>query len=323
LALAPRTCEDCGLWVERGAWQRARELASRYMLLIGSNPVFACRANLNRSRGFDEATSPMTASRDGCTRRAWSIDWACLFVPGHSGRELCAFWAVLAALVLLVLAAPSGAFAGARVSPLDRAATRAFLEARYVYEQALIASAPASKAAEEGLASTVGGECPGVLANAPYGTLETLFESPLRSRSPRQMGEAHRESRQLGDLQGELSIALGLPLIEPDRQAARAYARAVGSLRWRNNNLTVLERTGAAELEWELRRTPPDVCADMRVWAASRYRTLSPATKALIREREGVLSPVFYVLRELLALSPTSIPCWSTRDRARGLWRGR
>jgi hypothetical protein len=187
--------------------------------------------------------------------RAWcvaarKIEWACLLLPGYRGRELRVFWMVLAALFLLVLAAPSGAFASTRVTPLDRAATRALLEARYVYEKALVASAPASKAAEEGLASTLGSECPGVLANTPYGTLKTLFESPLRSRSPRQMGEANRERRQLDDLQGELSIALGLPLIEPDRQAARAYARALRSLRWSNNALTVLERTSAAELEW-------------------------------------------------------------------------
>lgn len=122
------------------------------------------------------------------------------------------------------------------------------------------------------------------------------------------MGEANRENRQLGDLQGELSIALGLPLIEPDRQAARAYARAVRSLRWSNNTLTVFERTGAAELEWELRSAPPNVCADTRAWVASGYKTLSPATKALIRERETVLSPVFYVLRELLASFPHSDP---------------
>lgn len=267
------------------------------------------RVRLPGSRGFDEdAASSMTAFRESCVGRAGSIDWACLLLPGHRGRELCTFWAVLAALFLLVLAAPSGAFASARVTPLDRAETRALLEARYVYEQALVASAPASKAAEEGLASTLGGECPGVLANAPYGTLKTLFESQLRSRSPRQMGEANRENRQLGDLQGELSIALELRLIEPDRQAASAYARAVRSLRWNNNALTVLERTGAAELEWELRSAPPNVCADTRAWVASGYKTLLPATKALIREREAVVSPVFHVLRELLASFPNSDP---------------
>lgn len=211
---------------------------------------------------------------------------------------------VTTALFLLALVAPTGAFAGARVTPQDRAATRALLEARYTYEQALLVGAPASRAAAEGLASSLGGECPGVLVGAPHETLNTLLESPRRSQSPRQMGESNRERRQWSDLQGELALALDLPVIEPDRQAARAYARAVGSLRWSNNALTALERTGATELEWELRRAPPDACTDMRVWVASGYKTISPATKALIREREAVVSPVFHVLRELLASSP-------------------
>jgi hypothetical protein len=219
------------------------------------------------------------------------------------GREFRAFWAGLAALFLLVLAVPGGAFASARVTPRDRAATHVLLAARYAYEQALVASAPAAKAAEEGLAGTLGGECPGVLAGAPQETLRPLFASPPRSRSPRQMGEANRESRQLRDLRGELSLALGLPLIDSDRQAALAYARAVESLRWSSNAVTVLEHTGAAGLEWELHSAPPQVCADMKVWVSSGYKALSPATKTLTREQEVVVIRLFQALSELLTSS--------------------
>jgi hypothetical protein len=222
--------------------------------------------------------------------------------------ECRAFWTVLAGLFLLVLAVPSGAFASARITPRDRAATRAYLEARYVYVQALVASAPAAKAAEEEFASILGGECPGVLAGAPQETLRTLFASSSRSRTPRQMGEANRESRQLGDLQGELLLALGLPLVNSDARAALAYARAVQSLRWSSNALTVLEHTGAAGLEWELHSAPPQVCADMKAWVSSGYKTLSPATKTLMREREAVATPLFRALRELLTSSHNRDP---------------
>src|ERR1700733_14384147 len=75
-------------------------------------------------------------------------------------------WIGLAVLFLPALAAPTGAFAEAGVTSQDRAATRALFEARYTYEQALLASAPASRVATEGLASGLGGECPGVLAGA-------------------------------------------------------------------------------------------------------------------------------------------------------------
>jgi hypothetical protein len=221
-------------------------------------------------------------------------------------------WIGLGVFLLLALAAPTGAFAGAGVTSQDRAATRALLEARYTYEQALLASAPASRAATEALASSLGGECPGVLAGAPNETLSTFLESPSHSesppQSPRQRGESNREGRQLSELQGELELALGQLPIEADRQAALTYARAVSSLRWSNNTVTALERTGAAALEWQLQSVPPDVCADMKAWVASGYRTLSPATKVLVREREAVVRPLLRVLRERVGSLPGTDP---------------
>ena len=221
-------------------------------------------------------------------------------------------WIGLAVLFLPALAAPTGAFAGAGVTSQDRAATRALLEARYTYEQALLASAPASRAATEGLASSLGGECSGVLAGAPHETLSTLLESPLHSesppQSPRQRGESNRERRQLSDLQSELALALELPPIEADRQAALAYARAVGTLQWSNSYLTELARIGAATLERQLQSAPPEVCADMKAWVASGYQTLSTATKVLIHEQETMDRPLLRVLRERLASLPGTDP---------------
>lgn len=49
--------------------------------------------------------------------------------------------------------------------------------------------------------------------------------------------------------------------------------------------------------EQVLQREAPAVCADMRAWVASGYRTLSPATKAFIREREIELATVYGYLR--------------------------
>jgi hypothetical protein len=227
-------------------------------------------------------------------------------------RALCVLWIGLAAFFLPALAAPTGAFAGAGVTSQDRAATRALLEARYTYEQALLASVPASRAATEGLASSLGGECHGVLAGAPHETLGTLLASPPHSelppQSPRQMGESNRERRQLSELQSELGLALEQPPIEADRQAALTYARAVSSLRWSNNTVTALERASAAALEWQLQSVPPGVCADMKAWVGSGYRTLAPATKILIREQEAVNRPLLRVLRERVASLPDADP---------------
>jgi hypothetical protein len=233
-------------------------------------------------------------------------------------------WVGLAVLFLPALAAPTGAFASAPVTSQDRDATRALLEARFTYEQALLASAPASRAATEGLASGLGGECPGVLAGALQETPSTLLESPLHSesppQSPRQMGESNRERRQLSDLQSELGLALEQAPIEADRQATLAYARAVGPLRWSNSYLTELARIGAATLERQLQSAPPDVCADMKAWVASGYQTLSTVTKALIREQETVDRPLLRVLRERIAgpagLVDPLLPYEGSREKA-------
>jgi hypothetical protein len=231
-----------------------------------------------------------------------------------------ASWIALAAFFLLALAVPAGAFAGAGVTSQDRAATRALLEARYTYEQALLASAPASRAAAEQVADGLGGECPGALAGAPHETLDTFFESPGRSESARQVGESNRERRQWSDLQGELALALELRVSEADRQAALLYVRTVRSLRWSNNAVTALEHAGAGTLEWRVQSAPPAVCADMKAWAASGYKTLSPATKILISEREAVDRPLLRVLRQrrvsLPGLSDPLLAYEGSREKA-------
>lgn len=183
-----------------------------------------------------------------------------------------------------------------------------------------MANAPASKAAVEGVVSGLGGECPGVLAGAPHETPGTFLGSPEPSRSTRQNGESTRELRQQSDLEGELSLALELPRIEADRQAALAFAHTVKSLRWSNSAVTALEHTDAGALEWILASSAPAVCADMKAWVASDYRTLSPATKILIGEREAIVSrPLLRVLRERtgsVAGSEPLLPYEGSREKA-------
>ena len=202
-----------------------------------------------------------------------------------------------AALGLLVLATPWAAQARERVSSQDRAATRAYLEAELTYQRALTAGAPAANAGFEHLADGLIGECQGVLVGAPRESAKALFES--RKQTPRQTGESNRARRQLSDLQLELTVALTLPTIDADRQAAIAYARAIQSVRWSNTTLTMLEHERAALMEWQLQLAAPGACADMKAWQASGYRTLSPATKTFASEEEAREEPLSLLTREL------------------------
>jgi hypothetical protein len=164
------------------------------------------------------------------------------------------------------------------VNPADVAATHAYLEAIYAYEQVVATNAGASKAAFESAANAIAAECPAVLANMPAQKRGLLPEGPS-PQAPRAAGEANRRERQLQELENELQVAPRLASEQIDRQAAPAFASAVASLSWSNPKITVLVRQAAEELTRSAGTVPPAVCADMRAWVASGYRTLGTGTK--------------------------------------------
>jgi hypothetical protein len=185
------------------------------------------------------------------------------------------------ALLPALIAAGTVSPASAHVSPQDAAATHAYVEAGYTYAQAVVANLPVSRAAFEGLTNKIVGECPGVLAGAP----SALGFTESNSSTARRSAELRREEGQAGLLQAELDSALGLAFAQPNHQAAQTYAASVMPLQWSDATLTGLVRQHVAELQERLGLTAPDVCADMRAWVASGYRTLSIASKEF-RDRE-------------------------------------
>ena len=130
--------------------------------------------------------------------------------------------AVLVAVcgALLWAGAPLAAGKGSHVTPADRAATRALLEARLAYVRAQIASAPATAAALGALDGALEKEYPGVMIGAPHDTLSGLF-SRENGRGPkptaRQEGEEEkRHDRQFSTLQSELEAAQSATELAPD-----------------------------------------------------------------------------------------------------------
>jgi hypothetical protein len=168
------------------------------------------------------------------------------------------------------------------VSPQDAAATRAYLEAGYTYEQAVVANLPASKAAAEGYANKIGSECPGALASAQAAEHADL------GGGARQFGESIRESEQLNKLEGEAGFALLPTWLQPDRQAAATLVGAVMALRWSNPTLTRLVHLYIAQFEEGFEAEAPNVCADIEAWVSSGYKTLSAGTKAFLSQREAL-----------------------------------
>jgi hypothetical protein len=202
--------------------------------------------------------------------------------PGPHG-QMPRRWAVLAIAATVSLGLPSSAPAS---SAADTAATRTYLQARYAWYQAVAANLPASMAATEAFAAKIGGECAGVMAGAP-----PEWRSPS---SAKRLGEFKRETAQLGDLEEELSFTLESPQLQPDHQATLALVSTVMSLSWSSPTLTRqahLDITEFEEQREQLERNPPAVCADMKAWVSSDYKTLSAGTKEFVRQREAPVMP--------------------------------
>jgi hypothetical protein len=236
------------------------------------------------------------------------------------------------AVVLLSLAcacAATAASASAHVSPVNAAATHAYLLAMNSYEEAQVANQDRSTATIEAAAAQIAGECPGILTNAPggegalaFGFVGPISQSPSEAEpSPRVKGERSRQSKQQGDLKLELSIALASGQAQPNREAAEALAHATASLRWSDPALTLHVHLSVAVAQEAFALQAPDVCSDMKTWVTSGYKTLAPASKQLATREQTLLVRAF----ELAAISekdaiqplPKSLaPYEDARDRA-------
>jgi hypothetical protein len=189
--------------------------------------------------------------------------------------------AVAASAIALSLTASIPRAVAAPVKPADRAATHAYLLANVALWRAVAASQNEALASTRALAARIGGECPGVLAGAPTG--EGIGSPGAPPPTSRQIGESNRQREQLGELTQEVEAALGSTASSPARSpAVVAFIAAVRPLRWSKPAITQGVQRYLTLLE-TIEPTPHniDVCADMRAWVASGYRTLSPATKAL------------------------------------------
>ncbi len=210
------------------------------------------------------------------------------------------------AIVLVATAvyavAPGAASAGsprAVSTPADRAAVHAYFLDIYAYVQAVAGAAPALTGAYEGAASMIASKCPSVLVGAPQGN-EIEVGSSIPQRTARQRGEERRQSTQLSDLEGELAMELAAAEQEPRRPTVTALLANLKALPQGGPVLSQVVRGTTIELEEEQRVESTDVCADMKAWAASGYRTLSAASRGIALKREAEFVEFF---RDLSMLS--------------------
>ncbi len=158
-----------------------------------------------------------------------------------------------AAVTTAVLIVPGLQPATATAAGGDAAATSAYLRANYELLRVARSHLRVSEAAPRGILGQVRRDCPQAAANSPQ----------------------NEQSERLSDeLIGNMVIVAG----KPDLSAIRSFIGAVSGLHWSNARLTSTIRSYAAKLKVMVGLSAPDLCGDIRAWAASGFTTLPSAT---------------------------------------------
>jgi hypothetical protein len=151
--------------------------------------------------------------------------------------------------VLALAAAPPAALANSG----NAAATRAYIKANYALVRAARSNLAAGNAALKSLVRQITGECPLAAAESP-------------------------ENHDAEQLSNEVAGAMTVVVYRPDAAAVAVFARAVRGLRWSNRALTRTVKTYTAQLKGLATLATPDVCGDVKAWAASGYQALPAST---------------------------------------------
>jgi hypothetical protein len=141
--------------------------------------------------------------------------------------------------------------------PSNIAATRSYLRARHAYEQAITGDGPRDRASANAFVGQVTAGCRNVLSGPPPG-------------------------KATEEIAREAGFAVGQAFESPERRPTIAFARKIERLRWTSRLLTYYVRGFAAETRAMAELVAPDLCADARAVAASRYKTVPTTTTRYI-----------------------------------------
>jgi hypothetical protein len=164
-------------------------------------------------------------------------------------------------LSLALAVAPASALAKATGRPKqsDVAATDAYIQADYALVHTARVNMKTGEAALEAIRGKLSGECPKAAAASP-------------------------ENEAAEHLSNEVIGAMSVVFIHVDTQAVESFAATVGHLSWSNQQLTRKVSAYAGKLKALDVLAMPDVCGDVRAWAASGYKTLPASTTQFDRQ---------------------------------------
>jgi len=152
----------------------------------------------------------------------------------------------------LLMGAPASATAA---SSRDIQATHAYVEAAYRALHAVVTTWPKVEASIRKLDGRFQAECPHV-------------------------GEGSPQDEEEQKLSHEVAGALWATGYHTDASIEQGFVRAIAPLRWSNPVVNRSARKLVASLNAMVALTIPDVCADVRAWAAGGYKAVPASTAA-------------------------------------------
>jgi hypothetical protein len=161
-------------------------------------------------------------------------------------------------LTLLALASGVASAPPAALAAGDNAvATQRYLQANYALVRVARSHLAVSEAGPVHVLAKVQQECPQAGAGSP--------QNP--------------ESTQMSD---EIIGAMVISAEQPDLQAIKTFIHAVAGLSWSNHALTSAVRAYAGELETVQGLGAPNLCGEVRAWAANSFHALPASTVAFV-----------------------------------------
>jgi hypothetical protein len=159
---------------------------------------------------------------------------------------------LLLAIAAALACVPSTALAASNVT-----AAQSYLQADYALVRVADSHLATSEAAPLHILAQVQRECPLAGASSP--------QDP--------------ESTQMSD---EVIGAMVTSAAQPDLVAIKTFVRAISGLSWSSRGLTGAVRAYAGKLKTLLSLAVPDLCGDVKAWAASGFQTLPASTVAFV-----------------------------------------
>jgi hypothetical protein len=166
---------------------------------------------------------------------------------------------IIICAVLALGVAPAGALA----SSGNAAATHAYIEANFKLSRAAEASVAPAQAKIVALDAQLGRECPKV-------------------------GEGGPEDEESGKVSREATEALWSISYGTSSGSIQAFAKTVSALKWSSPNLTRIAQHYAKTLEGLAALPLPNLCGNVREWAASGFHTIPAATLQLYERVEAL-----------------------------------